>query len=154
MGKKEYLPPIIGKGPYIIEKDFIGIPAIEIAAGILDLRRRGQKLSRFLEFQEWCILNDRLDLRDDDDLERAMRDFENSRRPRSISCYTKKPIKEFTKWDVFERDNYTCQICGARKHLTVDHIHPESKGGKTKMENLQTLCKRCNSKKGSKIIGD
>lgn len=66
---------------------------------------------------------------------------------------------------VFIRDNFTCQRCGTRlmiknEHgieypntllLHCDHIHPYSKGGETKMDNLQTLCRTCNLKKGSKF---
>ena len=47
-----------------------------------------------------------------------------------------------------ERDNFTCLHCGVRKHLSVDHIVPESGGGTLSSKNLQTLCRTCNSKKG------
>ena len=53
------------------------------------------------------------------------------------------------RWTVWERDNFTCK-CGARKFLSVDHITPESEGGSTELDNLQTLCKSCNSTKGIK----
>ena len=52
------------------------------------------------------------------------------------------------RWRVWDRDNFTCLHCGTRKHLSIDHIIPESQGGLTIIENLQTLCVRCNSKKG------
>lgn len=51
---------------------------------------------------------------------------------------------------VFERNEYRCVHCGTHKDLTVDHIKPESKGGDRSMDNLQTLCRSCNSKKGVK----
>lgn len=56
-----------------------------------------------------------------------------------------------------ERDGYTCKQCGASVHqepnllLEIDHIIPVSKGGLTTEDNLQTLCWRCNRKKGAKI---
>lgn len=56
-----------------------------------------------------------------------------------------------------KRDNYTCQWCGNSVYieptllLEVDHIIPVSKGGKTVADNLQTLCWRCNRRKGNKI---
>ncbi|MBR2352886.1 MAG: HNH endonuclease, partial [Clostridia bacterium] len=34
--------------------------------------------------------------------------------------------------------------------LEVDHIIPVSKGGKSTLDNLQTLCERCNRGKGTK----
>lgn len=58
---------------------------------------------------------------------------------------------EKVRWKVWERDDFTCQKCGSRRNLHVDHIFPESKGGKTILKNLQTLCANCNIKKGSKI---
>ncbi|MDP3052268.1 MAG: HNH endonuclease signature motif containing protein [bacterium] len=64
------------------------------------------------------------------------------------SSTTKQPIPDALRWAVFERDNFTCQACGSRQYLTVDHVIPESLGGPTVFSNLQTLCKSCNSKKG------
>ena len=55
------------------------------------------------------------------------------------------------RWEVWERDNLTCLQCGRRRHLRVDHIIPESKGGEMIAENLQTLCHLCNSIKGVRI---
>ena len=72
-------------------------------------------------------------------------------------------IKLSDKRKVFERDNYTCQICGISKGildsfceglgdyllLEVDHIQSVSQGGTGRdIDNLQCLCWRCNRKKG------
>jgi len=54
------------------------------------------------------------------------------------------------RWDIWVRDNYTCLHCGKRRDLSIDHIIPVKNGGRTVEENLQTLCKPCNSKKGTK----
>jgi len=59
-------------------------------------------------------------------------------------------IPDAFKWEVWERDNFTCKICGSRKRLSVDHIIPESKGGELTMKNAQTLCRSCNSRKGAR----
>lgn len=50
---------------------------------------------------------------------------------------------------VFERDAYRCVTCGSHIDLTCDHLIAESKGGETSFENLQTMCRPCNSKKGA-----
>lgn len=52
---------------------------------------------------------------------------------------------------VMERDEYRCITCRTHLDLTCDHIHPESKGGETTFENLQTMCRPCNSKKGARL---
>lgn len=52
--------------------------------------------------------------------------------------------------NLFKRDNGECQYCGSKKHLTIDHIIPKSKGGKTTWSNLITACNRCNVNKGDK----
>lgn len=53
---------------------------------------------------------------------------------------------------VYERDNHTCQCCGIKEDLTLDHIVPRSRGGSNDMNNLQTLCKSCNFRKGTEFI--
>ncbi|MCL4296314.1 MAG: HNH endonuclease [Anaerolineae bacterium] len=51
------------------------------------------------------------------------------------------------------RDGYVCQICGATRKLTVDHIIPVAKGGSDDLFNLQLLCKRHNSQKHDELSG-
>ncbi len=53
-----------------------------------------------------------------------------------------------TRQNIFKRDNYTCQYCGTHKELTLDHVVPRSKNGKSSWSNLVTACKRCNARKG------
>ena len=55
---------------------------------------------------------------------------------------------------IFERDSYTCQSCGSKEHLCIDHILPVSRGGDSSDENLQTLCLSCNTTKGNKLDGE
>lgn len=58
-----------------------------------------------------------------------------------------------TRRTVLARDHYTCQYCGRqppRKDLTVDHILPRSRGGRTTWENVVTACQRCNGRKGGR----
>lgn len=52
---------------------------------------------------------------------------------------------------VFERDEYRCVKCGGHLNLSIDHIHPFSKGGSDDESNLQTLCRSCNSSKGASL---
>ena len=58
------------------------------------------------------------------------------------------------RYEVMRRDNFRCVLCGSTADdgvkLHVDHIYPVSKGGKTEMSNLRTLCDRCNFGKSDK----
>ena len=54
----------------------------------------------------------------------------------------------FTRFNVFLRDKFTCQYCGDKKDLTFDHLVPKSKGGITDWENVVTACSTCNVRKG------
>ena len=69
----------------------------------------------------------------------------------------KQPIKLSLRYHVLKRDRFRCVICGISPAtdttciLHVDHIFPESKGGPTILENLRTLCEKCNLGKGSNI---
>lgn len=45
---------------------------------------------------------------------------------------------------------YACVSCAACDDLTIDHVWPLSRGGDDGIENLQFLCRSCNSSKGAK----
>lgn len=49
--------------------------------------------------------------------------------------------------------NFACVLCGEveQKKLAIDHIHPVARGGTDDFNNLQILCKSCNSRKGAKV---
>lgn len=58
-----------------------------------------------------------------------------------------------TRRTVLARDHYTCQYCGLmppRQQLTLDHVLPRSRGGKTVWENVVTACDKCNGRKGNR----
>jgi hypothetical protein len=56
------------------------------------------------------------------------------------------------RFAIYERDGYRCKHCGIiddGSNLEIDHIKPISRGGKSTLDNLQTLCHDCNQRKGS-----
>ena len=59
-----------------------------------------------------------------------------------------------TRQNIFKRDGYMCQYCGTAKDLTIDHVVPRSKQGRSTWKNMVTACKSCNSKKGNYWLED
>jgi 5-methylcytosine-specific restriction endonuclease McrA len=79
--------------------------------------------------------------------------------------YKKIPIRisVLTRPNIYARDRYLCQYCGAKEGstkivngkpvkvvLTLDHILPESRGGPFSWDNLCAACKTCNLKKANR----
>ncbi len=77
--------------------------------------------------------------------------------PSIIMHKTKRDINLRLRFLVMKRDNFKCCVCGASPakdpevELHVDHIIPWSKGGETVIDNLQTLCSKCNLGKSNLI---
>ena len=71
----------------------------------------------------------------------------------SVPQRDKRDVNLRLRFLVMKRDNFKCCACGAspatdpRVVLHVDHIVPWAKGGRTEMDNLQTLCANCNQGK-------
>lgn len=65
-----------------------------------------------------------------------------------------KPQKRvaFTRFNLFLRDGFCCQYCGATGDLTFDHVVPRASGGVTSWENVVAACSKCNLRKGSKSL--
>lgn len=73
---------------------------------------------------------------------------------------TTRDINLRLRFKVMARDNFKCCICGASPAtnpnviLHIDHIKPWSKGGETTIDNLQTLCSKCNLGKSDLEVDD
>jgi 5-methylcytosine-specific restriction endonuclease McrA len=66
--------------------------------------------------------------------------------------YRRKRNPRFSRYNVYLRDMFTCQYCLTqfpKSQLTIDHVLPISKGGRTTWDNISTACNPCNSKKGN-----
>ncbi len=61
----------------------------------------------------------------------------------------------FSKKNTLMRDGFCCAYCGLKKkQLTIDHIIPRSRGGKTNYENCVASCRNCNTHKGCRTPGE
>jgi 5-methylcytosine-specific restriction endonuclease McrA len=60
----------------------------------------------------------------------------------------------FSRRNLYKRDDCTCQYCGIKpgtKELTIDHVVPSSRGGKSTWENCVLACVDCNRKKANRL---
>jgi len=66
-----------------------------------------------------------------------------------------KQVVRFSRVNVYTRDGFRCQYCGAKKpmdELNYDHVIPRVHGGQTAWENIATSCYGCNDRKGSRTL--
>lgn len=67
----------------------------------------------------------------------------------------RKQISARTRFEIFKRDGFVCQYCGATPPATilhVDHIDPVANGGKNNIDNLVTSCVTCNLGKSAVLL--
>lgn len=84
------------------------------------------------------------------EIARESRAITEERERQALEAREDQRLYESLKPRVFERDGGLCLRCGSNGPLCGDHVMPRSKGGETSMDNLQTLCLRCNNVKGVK----
>ena len=59
--------------------------------------------------------------------------------------------KRLTRYEIFNRDHYTCQYCGQQpRQLTLDHVIPRYRGGPHTWENVVSACVACNRRKAGR----
>ena len=71
-----------------------------------------------------------------------------------LARYGKIPNQDltFSRWNLYKRDRYTCQYCGKQprtEDLSIDHVIPRARGGKSTWTNCVLACMDCNAKKAS-----
>lgn len=71
--------------------------------------------------------------------------------------YVKVPLSKIVSYKpsramIYKRDDNTCQYCGAKTRLTIDHVIPRCRGGEDTWENLVVACSSCNTKKGNTLL--
>jgi len=70
-----------------------------------------------------------------------------------LAFMVKRPYRKrkMTRFEVFNRDRYTCQYCGKEtKQLTLDHIIPRYRDGQHTWENVVSACVACNRRKAGR----
>lgn len=69
--------------------------------------------------------------------------------------YDRLPAQDvkFNRRNIYARDGNKCQYCGRKfptSELSLDHIVPRSRAGKSTWENIVCACLKCNVRKGDK----
>lgn len=67
----------------------------------------------------------------------------------------RKAISKRVRFEVFKRDQFICQYCGAHPPIVIlhlDHIDPVVAGGSNDIDNLVTACEACNQGKGGRLL--
>lgn len=107
-------------------------------------------------WREFCALRESLGARDEAEdwisavnfeiqVPRVIRLLSYDRLPRSTV--------KFSRRNIFLRDEHRCQYCGRRfsiHNLSLDHVVPRSRGGRTTWENIVAACLKCNVRKGGR----
>jgi 5-methylcytosine-specific restriction endonuclease McrA len=69
-----------------------------------------------------------------------------------MSRRTRRSLRAF----IWERDRGVCQLCGSQiRHMglmTLDHVYPKSKGGRSNRQNLQAAHRLCNVRRGNRDL--
>jgi 5-methylcytosine-specific restriction endonuclease McrA len=74
----------------------------------------------------------------------------------ALATYDRLPSAavSFSRRNIFKRDHYTCQYCGAQpgsEELSIDHVVPRSRGGQSSWENCVLACIACNKRKADRL---
>lgn len=72
-----------------------------------------------------------------------------------LNRYDRIPSRKvvFSRRNIYRRDGYTCQYCGTKpgsEELSIDHVLPKSKGGRSEWSNCVVACTPCNARKASR----
>ena len=62
--------------------------------------------------------------------------------------------KSLSRKNILLRDHNTCQYCArisSPGELTLDHVVPRSRGGRSSWDNVVTSCAPCNLRKGDRL---
>lgn len=95
----------------------------------------------------------------DNDPEQNFKDLQQSKIRGVDKAGNSRIVSLSIRVKVLDRDKYKCVLCGRSPatdigvRLQIDHKTPFSKGGKSTIDNLQTLCQECNLGKSDEFIG-
>jgi len=109
------------------------------------------------DFDSWCELSTfREEFEPDGDWVRSVNFDVRVPRVIRLLVYDRLPKRrvKFNRRNIYARDGNRCQYCGGRfssSELSLDHVVPRSRGGKSTWTNVVCACVACNVRKGGKL---
>lgn len=149
---------LLNESVLVLNRNWIAIHICDARRALVmlfqDLARVVNENYETLDFESWR------------DLSRFANDDEVVHTPRyplmipqviKLTLYNRfPPLRvKFSRRNIYMRDRNQCQFCGARpprENMTIDHVIPRSRGGKTGWENVVLACSQCNARKGSRSL--
>ena len=94
-----------------------------------------------------------------EEIQRIIEAAKEEKHKKESAEYQRSKMNQSLRYEVMRRDGFRCVLCGRSAmedhvRLHVDHIRPVSKGGKTELSNLRTLCQDCNLGKSDRFDPD
>jgi len=71
-----------------------------------------------------------------------------------LGYFVRRPVPQLklARKSILARDQHICQYCGRKDSpMTIDHVVPRNRGGKTEWDNVVCCCLKCNSRKGDRL---
>lgn len=113
------------------------------------------------DFDSWVELSELRDSFSPDEEDTIRTVSLTIRVPRIIRliAYDKVPQESvrFNRRNIFARDANRCQYCGRRfptSELSIDHVVPRSRGGRSTWDNVVCACTACNTRKGGRLLSE
>ena len=151
---------ILNESALVLNKNWVAIDVTTVRGALVALYQRAARVVEptdysIHDFDSWASL------RVDEDQPFVRTVSLRIRVPEIIllTRYGKVPRKTvtFSRRNLYRRDQYRCQYCGARpgtEELSIDHIVPRSRGGRSTWENCVLSCVRCNARKSNRILDE
>ncbi|MCM1981918.1 HNH endonuclease [Lyngbya confervoides] len=130
----------VAKPIVLFSKNYLPITRVNLKrAACLLITGRAEPLN--FEGDEWQLRSPRFVLRVPEHIRLTLESAERTWK-----------VPPVNRREVLRRDKNTCQYCGSRKDLTLDHVIPRSRGGQHTWDNVVTACASCNGRKGNQIL--
>ena len=150
------IPRILQRPTLVLNRNWQPVNVATVARALVLLWNESARVVDPADYQLYTWADwSKLRPRDGEDCIRAVRFRLRVPEVVALSGYDRLPVAHvtFSRRNIFKRDHYTCQYCGAQpgsEELTLDHVVPRSQGGVSNWENCVLACMACNKRKADR----